>query len=421
MTKKNKPDRPIINSLLDTDFYTFTVGQWTWKYFPDIKISYSLINRTKNVALSKIIDERELREQLDHARTLTFSNHDLHDIGGTFEYGNRMFKEEYVNFLQTFKLPEYNLESGNEQYRLEFSGHWSTAIYWETIGLPIINELYTRHFLDKMTRFEKDVVFAKARLRLNEKIEILRRHPGLIFSDFGTRRRFSHHMQDYIVETLAEEMKGQFLGSSNMYFAMKYGIMPMGTKSHQIDMIMAAIMGDTEENMRQSVFEAMRLWWEMYGYGLSVFLPDTFGSRFFFKNAPAEIARDWKGGRQDSGDPWIWSKWLLEFYKKHDVDPKTKLFLASDGLNVERMVQLYDFFHRQFKIITFGIGTNLTFDVPFFPARPISLVIKPTKACGKDLFKLSDNIKKATGTPETIENGKRIFGYEEKFQEECVY
>lgn len=421
------PDRPIINHLTDIDFYKFSMGQFIWQYASRVIIALGFRNRTEGIRLAHLIDEGELREQLEHARDLQFTSSELHYLGGTFEYGTRMFSEEYINFLKTMRLPDFHLERDGNGYRLEFEGLWDSVTYWETLALSIVTELYGRACLEGLGRFERDRAIAESRLRLGTKLDLLRRYPHTTFSDFGTRRRFSFDHQDYIVGVLTEVMQhqsfNQFIGTSNVWLANKYGVMPMGTSAHELFMVFASLGKpntdeDTDEAIRASQLQVLKLWWELYGQGLSIALTDTYGTPWFFRNVPREVAVDWKGTRQDSMDPYHYGELAIQFYKKHCVFPQDKFIVFSDGLEAPVIVKLAQHFCGRIKT-TFGWGTNLTNDVP--GCRPLSLIIKPIRVNGKGTVKLSDNIAKATGTPEDIERFVRIFEYHNSYNKKCTY
>ena len=411
---------PIIESLLDADFYKFTMGQLVFKKYKDVPVTYAFKNRTKRVALGDVVDEGALREELDHVRTLRFNNSELHYLRGTNEYGERMFGEEYLLFLKNLTLPPYRLERSEGQLRLEFQGKWSEAIYWETLALAIVNELYYRALVSKLSRFERDLALATGRLRLSEKINVLRRHPQISVVDFGTRRRFSRAWQFYVDETLAAELPGQFLGTSDTESALEHGLVPMGTSAHEMYMVLSGVMyesDETDETIRASHNKVLQDWWTEYGWGLSIALTDTYGTDFFFTDMTAEQARNWKGLRQDSGDPFVFGEKAIAFYERHGIDAREKLIIFSDGLDVDTIVRLFERFAGRTKL-SFGWGTNLTNDLGF---EPLSLVVKVVEAAGQKTVKLSDNLAKATGSPEDVERFKGIFGYHGSTFEECRY
>lgn len=423
----------IISSALDNDFYTFSVGQFVFHRHRSVPVRYGFRNRTKSVNLAKHINEQQLREELDHVKNkIRFLNSDLHYLRGTNEYGKRMFEEDYLDFLREFRFPDYDLKWHEDGFDLEFAGTWAEAIYWEVPALAIVNQLYFESLMKNFSRFERDTVYAEGKVRLAMKVRILRHHcPELKFSDFGTRRRFSAEWQDEVNRTLIEEFteKGsaQFLGTSNVLIANKYNLMPMGTSSHQTFMIMAAnaleeakdvkSQDELMEILRQSQLRMVKEWTEEYGLGLSIFLPDTFGSKQFFELMPENILRDWKGSRQDSGDPDEYATMLLEFYEKYGIDSRYKILIPSDGQTLETMIPFFLKFRKQFSV-SFGWGTNLTNDLGL---NAISIVIKPIEAFNRGLVKLSDNAAKAIGNPADKDFYKRAFRNQQTFNKECKY
>ncbi|MFY9457389.1 MAG: nicotinate phosphoribosyltransferase [Candidatus Spechtbacterales bacterium] len=408
---------PIITSLLDIDFYKFTMGQIVFHRYPDVPVRYAFKNRTSKVRLADFVSEDDLRQELDHVRTLGLNNTELHYLRGTNEYGDRMFAEDYLKFLVNFRLPAYHLEVADGIFTLEFSGKWSEAIYWETIALSVVNELYYRAKMAQLSRFGQDNVYAVGKCLLGEKIIRIRANPDIRFSDFGTRRRFSREWQDYQVGVLKEEIPAQFLGTSNVSLAMKHGVAPMGTSAHERDMAMAAILQSRGESIRGAQNIVLEDWWAEYGWGLSIALTDTWGTDFFFTAMTEKQARLWKGLRQDSGDPFEFAEKAIRFYIGHDINPREKLLIFSDGLDIETIVKLQSRFSRRINV-GFGWGTNLTNDLGF---KPLSLVVKLVEANGRGAVKLSDNLAKAVGKPEDIEHYKKELGYTGNTFDECRY
>lgn len=398
---------PIIQSLLDVDFYKFTMGQLVFLRYRDVPVTYALTNRSREIRLASVVDKGELREELDHARSLRFNNSELHYLRGTNEYGDRMFTEDYLDFLRELTLPDYELEEVDGSFQLRFRGPWSEAIYWETIALSLLNELYYRSLMRELSRFERDLVFAEGKMRLAEKIRVLREHPEIEFVDFGTRRRFSREWQHYVDRTLAEELPGQFVGTSATESALLHGLVPMGTSAHELYMVMSGIMHESDDRIRASHNRVLEDWWELYGWGLSVAVTDTYGSEFFFRDMTQAQAKAWKGLRHDSGDPVEFGERAVRFYEEHGIDPREKLLIFSDGLELDTILALSERFHGRVKL-SFGWGTNLTNDMGF---EPIAIVVKAVEAAGRRTVKLSDNLAKATGTEEDIERFKRIFGH----------
>jgi len=410
-------DEAIIQSLLDIDFYKFTMGQLIFKKHKDVPVRFKLTNRTSSVSLSKMIPLEQLKEQLDHVRTLRFNNSELHYLRGTNEYQERMFQEDYLQFLKNMQVPQYQLEYNGDDLILELLGSWSETTYWETICLSIINELYYRNLMLQKSRLAQDAIFATGVKNLLDKVKVLRKCPGLTFTDFGTRRRFSRPWQKYVVEMMMAELPQQLKGTSNTKLAMDLGLMPTGTAAHEMDMGYSGIYHSSDEEIYGSHKRFLHDWREMYGWGLSIDLTDTYGSNFFFKEFTHEEAVFDKGLRQDSGEPIEFGLKALEFYIKEGINPKEKMLIFSDGLWAEKMIDIYRYFHKDI-MTTFGWGTDLTNDLCL---KPLSLVIKLVEANGHGTVKLSDNLSKAIGRPEDVERFKRIFGYKNNFSETCKY
>lgn len=392
------------------------MGQVVYRKYKDVNVKYEFKNRSK-VDLYQFIDLDELKEQLDHIMSLRFNNSELHYLRGTNEYSDRMFTEDYLDFLKNLRLPCYDLQHSGSSFSLEFEGPWSTAIYWETFALSIINELYSRAIFNTGRNFSRDVFRATGVNNLSNKISWLKRSGNVTFTDFGTRRRFSREWQDYVVSVMKDEFSPeQFRGTSNVHLAMKYGLLPMGTSAHEMYMVLAGL-AKSDDDIRNSHNSFLNLWWDQYGYGLSVALTDTFGSDFFFRDMTSWQAAKWKGLRHDSGSPTEFAKKAISFYEYYGVDSRDKLIVFSDGLDVDTIVGLHDHLEGKIKT-TFGWGTNLTNDVGI---KALSLVVKPTVANGVGLVKLSDNISKAMGSPSDIERYKRIFNYTDAYNVECRY
>lgn len=415
-------DEHIVTSRLDTDFYKFTMDNVIVPYRQGVHVKYALKNRTTDVNLADHISESDLRRELDYARTLHLTKTELHYLRGTNEYQDRMFPESYLEFVAKNVLPDYKLkysagEPDQKELLLEFSGTWSPTTHWEIHALEVISELYYKSLMKDFSKFERDVVYARGKTRLWEKIKIFRQYPDILISDFGTRRRHSKLWHEYVVTTLAEELRRQFLGTSNVEFAMKHSLLPMGTAAHELDMVVAGMAKENEFEIRNAHRKVLGEWWDKYGYGLSIALPDTFGSDAGLVDMTAEQVRAWKGLRQDSGDPIEFGEKAIQFYTQYGVDPKDKVVVFSDGLTVEDIVKIYLHFKGRIRT-TFGWGTNLTNDLGF---KPLSLVIKVVEVNGRGAVKLSDNISKAIGKPEDIERYKKIFGYIATLNKPCVY
>jgi nicotinate phosphoribosyltransferase len=412
---------PIVRSLLDTDFYKLLMLQMIWKLYPDVEVTFTLINRTRSVRIAEEIEEEELRAQLDYARTLRFTKKEMIWLAGNTFYGRKqIFEPEFLAWLQDFRLPEYHLAREDGQYRLEFRGPWKLATMWEIPALAIINELRSRAAMRSLGRFALDVLYARAKAKVWEKVERLRELPEIRISDFGTRRRHSFLWQRWCVEALKEGIGESFTGTSNVKLAMDTDLEALGTNAHELPMVLAAL-ADSDEELLKAPYRVLQDWNTLYGGNLLIVLPDTFGTSAFLRNAPEWVA-DWTGFRPDSAPEIPGGEKILRWWQEKGRDPREKLLIFSDGLDVDTIIRTYLHFRGRVRM-AFGWGTNLTND--FEGCAPetnerlkaISLVCKVTEANGRPAVKLSDNPEKATGDPAEIERYLRVFGAEDRLRQ----
>lgn len=411
---------PIVRSLLDTDFYKLLMGQFIYHRYPLHVITFGLKNRTSKVNLGKVIDEQELRDQLDHVRTLKFEPDELIWLQGATFYGQEsIFKPDFINYLRTMKMGEYKLERGSTgDYVLSFTGPWMNVTFWEIYALTIVSELRTRAALKKMSKFELDILYANGKTKIWNKLKQLKSLERLNLSDFGTRRRHSFLWQEWIILAAREVLGDNFTGTSNTYLAKKHGIEAKGTNAHELPMALAAIAarnGASDEELKKVQYHVCHQWQNEYKGNLLIALPDTFGTTQFLKDAPQWLA-NWKGFRPDSKEPHAAANELIEWWKRMGVlETKNKLVLFSDGLDVDNIIDLY----RSFIDIIlpgFGWGTMLTNDfigchpLGLDDLDPISIVCKVQDADGHSAVKLSDNFEKATGPKEEVDRYRTLFG-----------
>ncbi len=434
----------IIRSLLDTDFYKFLMLQFIWKDFKDVPVTFSFINRTSSIKIGTMIDEEILRKQLDHVRSLRFTESELIWLAGNKFYGYRdIFAPEFIEWLRFFEMPPYELEHQDGQWVLHFSGDWVHTSMWEIYALSIINELRTRAAFQNMNEFELDIFYARAKSKLWDKIDRLRGIRGLNFTDFGTRRRHSFLWQDYVVQALKAQLPGIFMGTSNVLLAMRHDLEAKGTNAHELPMVLAALsrLNMMPCDLKETQYEVLRIWQKSYGGALLMMLSDTWGTTQFLRDAP-DWATDWTGLRVDSKDPATAGEEYITWLQSRGRDPKGKLLLFSDGLDVDDIIRLYaqfggeiqpgfspqdftgpeDFLnpkkwlHKPRIRVSFGWGTLLTNDFRDCHPRklqafePLSLICKVSEVCGHPAVKLSDNYLKATGSQEEIEFYRMLFG-----------
>lgn len=395
-----------IKSLLELDYYKKTMQQFAWKNFPNEHIKYAFKNRTKNVKLGHLKDA--LKDETSRIQKLKLTELEI-----LFLKMQNAFSDEFLDFLSKISLPEVNIDvDKNNELVVETEGKWPVAIDWETIILSTINELY----------YKKDVENTRKAWQIGEekllaKIKLLKEHPDLKFVDFGTRRAYSTDWHQRVVEIILNEIPDQLYGTSNVYLAKNFRIKAIGSSAHECPMILSRLFGDSDDEIRNSQNKFFDMWYEMYGDSLSICLPDTFGSNYTFSTFGKERFENWKGFRQDSGDPSEFALKQLKKYAEFNIDATKKLFMPSDGLTAEKMIDLHTKFKSQIQVLP-AIGTSITNDCG---EPPISIVMKAVEANNKGLAKLSDNVGKFTGTLENVEKFKHIFNYSNVKSQEIVY
>ncbi len=408
---------PIVRSLLDTDFYKLLMLQFIWKNFPHTRVTSEVHNRTVAVRLAERIATGALREQMEHVRGLRFLRSELIWLAGNTFYGVRhIFEPAFLDWLDRgFRLSDYEIHERDGQIVLCFSGLWTEVTMWEVYSLAIVSEMKTRAALAELSELELDVLYARAKTRLWDKIEQLRTVEGLRLSDFGTRRRHSFLWQEYAVQALAGSLGDRLTGTSNTALAYKLNLEAIGTNAHELPMVMAALAAHKSDvALRQSQYRVLELWQQSYGGELLILLPDTFGTTQFLEHAPDWVAR-WTGERIDSKDPFEAGDEYISWLESRGQDPRTKRLIASDGLDVGDILHLHAYFNDRIRFSA-GWGTLLTNDFRNCHPRgsdtfqPISLVCKVTSADGTPTVKLSDNPRKATGPATEVERYRRVFG-----------
>lgn len=433
-----RPEHPdwIIRSLLDVDFYKFTMGYFIWWLHRGVIVKFSLINRHVRIPLAKIIDRAELCRQLDHVRTLRFTRTDLAWLRGQDYYGANLFPDEYLAFLSELRMPPYTLRREGDQYVLAFEGPWEVVTFWETIALAIISELFFRALMQSMSEMELEALFGKAKAKLFAKLKALAAHEGIFIADFGQRRRFSFLWQRFAIAMAREVLGVHFTGSSNAWMAFNQDLPAIGTNAHELPMVLTALAPDDEKRLAQ--YDVLREWEELFPRGgLRIALPDTYGTRQFFERMPENlaerVAREWRGIRLDSGDPVEEAIQYMGWLERFGVKPMRdgKIVIPSDGLDVDSMTRIDTMLGNSIAH-PFGWGTKLTNDFEDCHPRHAeeavvhgerlgltwsevfrghSIVCKVAEANGKPAVKLSNNVNKATGPKDEVEKYLRIFGH----------
>jgi len=411
---------PIVRSLLDTDFYKLLMLQFIWKNFPHVHVTSEVTNRTVKMRLAERVGAAALIEQMEHVRQLKFRRSEMVWLAGNMFYGTRsIFSPEFLDWLDNdFKLSEYEVSEHDGQLVLRFHGKWTDVTMWEVYALAIVSELKTRTALAELTELELDVLYARAKTRLWDKIETFKEAglDGLQLSDFGTRRRHSFLWQEYCVQAMRVSLgEKHFTGTSNTALAYKHDLEAIGTNAHELPMALAAMASrGSDEELRESQYRVLELWQQSYGGSLKIMLPDTFGTTQFLEGAPDWVA-DWTGQRIDSKDPVVAGDEYIDWVAGRGRDPRRKRLIASDGLDVEEIIRLHRYFAGRIRFSA-GWGTLLTNDFRGCHPRgedtlgPLSLVCKLTSVEGVPTVKLSDNPRKSVGPVEVVERYRRVFG-----------
>src|SRR5215813_10385169 len=340
---------PVIRSLLDTDFYKLLMLQFIWKHYAKTRVSFALFNRASKVRLADIFTTSEIAEQLEHVRKLRFRKSELVWLAGNTFYGRRgIFEPAFLEWLERdFKLSDYALSVNDGQFHLSFEGYWPETTMWELYALSVVDELRTRANMKKLSEFDLDILYAQAKTKLWSKIERLRGVPGLSVSDFGTRRRHSFLWQEYVVKAMSDVLGSAFKGTSNTYLAYKHDLEAIGTNAHELPMALAAMAKDDEE-LKTAPYRLLQLWEQTYHGELLILLPDTFGTTQFLENAPDWVA-SWTGQRADSKDPYQAGDEYVRWLEQRGRDPRQKLFIASDSLDVDTILGLHAYFSGELR------------------------------------------------------------------------
>jgi len=367
----------IIHSLLDTDLYKFTMMQVVLHHFPAAHAEYKFRCRTPDVDLVPYIDE--IRDEVRQLCHLRFKEDEL-------EYLRRMrfIKSDFIDFLALFHLNEKSVTikpsaKQNGEIDIDIVGPWLHTILFEIPILAIVNEVYFRNT-------QREPTFDTGRDRLRDKIQLLRGRPEVSdckIADYGTRRRFSKQWHEEVILKLKEGLGEQFTGTSNVHYAMKHGLRPLGTMAHEYLQACQAL----GPRLRDSQIFGFEMWAKEYRGDLGIALSDVYGMKAFLNDFDMYFCKLFDGARHDSGDPFDWGERLIRHYEENRCDPRTKVLVFSDALDIPKVLRLYERFHGRCQL-AFGVGTNLTNDLGY---QPLQIVIKMVRCNGQPVAKLSDS------------------------------
>lgn len=416
------PERELMSAGLD--YYKLTMGQFIFDHEPQAQVNFTLINRNPAQRLADHINLPALQQRFEEIRQRGWSEPELAYLASLqHSDGGRVFTDRYLDFLRSNPLPQVDvrLDDVTNDLAVDASGPWGLSSLWETIVLSEIDEAYfdgymRHHGIDPLD------AYAEGDRRLDNKIAVLQANPGIKFADFGTRRHFSLGWQKHVVQRVASECPDNLVGTSNVGLANSLGLRPIGTFAHEMPMVYAALAELRGESVRASHNRFLEQWFAYYGEDYSIALTDTFTTDFFFSDFTAEQAKAWRGTRHDSGDPYEYMAKLVQFYASHGVDPRTKTVVFSDGLHIDKMVDLCQRFGSQINIqlppaiaaevhnrlgpdvaigsVVDGWGTGLTNDLGV-PA--LNIVMKatsvklPNTSKEAHTVKLSDEVGKHLG------------------------
>lgn len=377
MSRWNRRLMTIIHSLLDTDLYKFTMMQVVLHQFPAAQVEYRFRCRTPGVDLVPCIDE--IRTEIRALCTLRFSQDEL-----LYLRRLRFIKSDFVDFLDLFHLSEKYISvtpsaKGNGEIDIVIVGPWLHTILFEIPVLAIVNEVYFR-------RLQPAPDYAEGRERLTEKIALLAVKPDYTdctIADYGTRRRFSKQWHEEVILGLKQGLGEQFAGTSNVFYAMKHGLIPLGTMAHEYLQACQAL----GPRLRDSQIFGFEMWAKEYRGDLGIALSDVYGMKAFLRDYDMYFCKLFDGARHDSGDPFEWGERLIRHYEANRTDPRNKVMVFSDALDIPKVLQLYERFRGRSRL-AFGVGTNLTNDLGY---TPLQIVIKMVRCNGQPVAKLSDS------------------------------
>jgi nicotinate phosphoribosyltransferase len=366
----------IINSLLDTDLYKFTMQQAVWSQFPQASVEYAF--KCRNAAVDLRPYAREIREEIDH-----LCDQSLRPDEQEYLANIRFMKPGFVQSLRRFFLDPDNVRitTDNGELGIRVTGNWFHTILFEVPILAIVNEVFFRNVEpDAPTRntLGREKLLQKC-AQINEAVR-----GGLTIRiiEFGTRRRYSGEWQREVVQTLKENIGDSLIGTSNLLLAKEFGLRAFGTMAHEFLQAGQAFVA-----LRDSQKFALEAWNREYRGDLGIALSDVFGMDAFLRDFDLLFSKTYDGARHDSGDPFEWGEKLIAHYEQMNIDSRTKTAVFSDSLDIPKIIALAERFEGRIRT-QFGIGTNLTNDFGF-PSLPI--VLKMVRCNDRPVVKVSDS------------------------------
>ena len=373
-------------SILDTDLYKFSSSNAYFQLYPLAEGTFKFNDRAAEVYDSAFLEA--LKEEFRSMCSLSLSEDEFEYVTGRIKY----IPSNYWEWLRGFRFEYDRIEAS-----LDADGHLQIEVtdllykvsLYEVPILAIVAELRNR-----WKRIEADE--EKALALLDEKIKIANDN-SLVFSEFGTRRRFSSELHDKIVRELKEKCPIFCAGTSNVHFAMKYDMTPIGTFPHEWVMFHSGVFGYKRAN-----YLSLEDWIKVYDGALGTALIDTFTTGSFLHTLTMKQAKLLDGFRQDSGDERQVGEMIIARLKEFGIDPRTKVIVFSNALTFPKYKEVADYFRGRVKVSA-GIGTNITCDPGIDGYTPANIVMKLSRCrmSGKDpwekVIKISDDIGKHMG------------------------
>jgi nicotinate phosphoribosyltransferase len=379
----------IIRSILDSDLYKFTMQWFVLQHFPESEVNYTFMNRSKDMTFTKAA-VKEIKRQVRLMSKLRLTDEEYDYMKRTMPYLPVTYRQYLAAYRFNPSQVHIRLTSKGE-LKINISGKWRDTILWEVPLMAIISEVYFKHIdTDWSMEGQEEKAAEKARMLTQAMCP---------FADFGSRRRRSFETQDLVVRVMSRY--DMFVGTSNPYLAMKYNVKCLGTCAHEA---IGAVAATDSLNHPNAAF--MDRWEDTYEGALGTMLPDTYGLDSFLKDFSLKRSKLWDGCRHDSGSPFEFTDKLIKHYSDHGIDPTTKTLIFSDGLDVDRSIEIANYCRGRIRF-SFGIGTFFTSDFtkvsdPTKKSKAMNMVIKLTMIDGVHVVKLSDNPAKAIGDKKMV-------------------
>ncbi|WP_295476637.1 nicotinate phosphoribosyltransferase [uncultured Pseudomonas sp.] len=371
----------IVQNLIDTDFYKLTMMQAVLHNYPNVDVEWEFRCRNGEDLRPYL---GEIRHQIECLCNLSLGAEQL----GFLERISFM-KPDFLRFLGLFRFNTRYVEASieDDELRIRLHGPWLHVILFEVPLLAIVSEVRNRHsHPHTLLSQARDQLYAKFDwLKANASAEELSEFK---VADFGTRRRFSYAVQETVVDALKQDFPGQFVGTSNVHLAQQKNVKPLGTMAHEW------IMAHQQLGPRliDSQIAALDCWVREYRGLLGIALTDCITTDAFLNDFDLYFAKLFDGLRHDSGDPVMWAEKCIAHYQKLGIDPMSKTLVFSDGLTLPKALGIFRALRGRINV-SFGIGTNLTADIP--GVKPMNMVLKMTACAGQPVAKVSDEPGKA--------------------------